>query len=323
MKNNHDQEPAFASNDGVPPDQQQELDETFLALDAGQRVHVVFERDWYGAALELSSNNDSGDDFAWALPEDLNVGDIVMTAVGRTNPFFICIERVQELGDATYMSPRDAFFTPVLVESLENASGFEITDGDVLSGHAARKLLGTLKRMIDSQEPIEVEVPECGRDFNFADWSYVMATRILQHEILAKRNSCAGCGTETGKLEPHSLERFVPGATVELHQLVTALELLCSTCHEFFHGSSMELLNRLRRPVCPECGASNPKEYRWGMQPPPLDEDEYVMAGCCVPDGPWPQWLCRECGASYSVISIPEGGYLHVVGADGKPLLRY
>lgn len=301
MHHNDEQAQDFTPDEPGAPHPANDLDESLFALDPSQRVHLVHEDDWFGAALELSEVNEEDAEFLWTLPEDLRVGDIVLTAVGGAHPFIICIERVHEVGEVACMSPQSVLSTPMLLGRLGKAVGMELSGDDSFEGAAARELLGTFKVLLEDPQPIIVEVPECGGRSDDSAWSYVMATRILDHDAPDKPQACAGCGTESGRLQPHLPTEITPGQTLELHDLVNRMELFCPTCHEFFHGSSVDLLKRLRRPTCPECGASNPQEYLWGMPAFPTDEENYVIAGCAFPEWPWPQWLCRECDCSYAV----------------------
>ena len=59
------------------------------------------------------------------------------------------------------------------------------------------------------------------------------------------------------------------------------------------------------KPVCPSCGSDRTSKIVWGMVTPDVMEEEDVVFGGCVVDGPADDRACRDCGHRWRVRPVP------------------
>jgi hypothetical protein len=54
---------------------------------------------------------------------------------------------------------------------------------------------------------------------------------------------------------------------------------------------------------CPNCGSHNGvKEIIYGLPSQPINDDDYVLGGCCITDSD-PTKVCRECDFEWDFVN--------------------
>lgn len=292
-----------------------------LTRPKGQRLYWCWAGDPLAAAIALVADPDSYD---WILPTGVRAGDLILTILGTEVPLVVAVEVVESaLAEAVTVERLATFSNPVSVEHIEEKLDFSLPrSSELLLATVADKILVAIAELVDSPLPIFVEAGVC-LPVSCGSTHEMIAVVSLLQEGAVEKISCDGCGqAEPIRLEPHLFRMKLEDTWLELQDHVDDTALLCVDCHTMVHRPQLEELRRFSSaPACPECGERNPKSIIWGMPVGPPSDDE-VVAGCAIPPGIIPEWMCRECETQYKVVGYREGLGLAFVDSQGVPLVE-
>lgn len=280
------------------------FDQQPFEINDSNSLHVIRNREWARAVVSLARNLDA---YHWKLPSGIQRGDTLVTILDCKPPIVSCIEKVLAVGDNTVeVEPRFDFPCPIIATDLERNSQLRLgSPHSKWEGREASKILDVLQGLSQVLPASAMSRADCSSADAAEEWSAVIVTKVLQLAAAHGDVTCSACGDQSAEFEGHFFETFAEGRRQSLQELAEAVELLCADCHARCHITSLKSLRAATRPSCPTCRASNPRIYLWGIPAVPVDEEE-VMAGCVLPEGPVPQFLCRSCSTSYAVLDTEK-----------------
>lgn len=269
----------------------------------GNHVYWCWMDDWEPAVESL---NGDLDEVTWGLPTGVRPGDVIVTAVNSEPALVVCVEQVSRVESGTvFVEPRWTVDQAVPVHQVEAGTGAKLPRATmVLVDETGDALLDQVVHLFEHPQPVFVVAGDCTPDGHRKAGSAVHALQILQDATMA----CAACGADDGTLELHYFRPRHFDLQLEIQDQLDDAAQLCQDCHRLCHSPSLKQLRDFARPTpltCPECGASNPREYIWGMpaDPEAAESDAVILGGCVLPGGLAPAYQCRACETDFSVVN--------------------
>lgn len=292
---------------------------TTLTRKKGQSLYWCWEEDPLSSAKSLVT---SVTNYDWNLVEGIREGDLVLTVVDSTPPLIVVFEVTDSVHDGKiYVDRLATFSNPIsLLEIEERLESTLPRMSQKLDAATADKVLTIISDLVDNPRPIFITAGKCMADDDYAAHETLAVISLLQQGEV-EEISCDACGRiDPSSLEPHLFRPKMENVRLEVQDHVDDMALLCLDCHKLAHRPSLQDLREFAAaPACPDCGERNPQSFIWGMPAGPPSENQ-VIAGCDIPSGILPEWLCRECETSYTVVAYRDGFGLARIDSQNNPV---
>jgi hypothetical protein len=269
--------------------------------------------------------------YPWTLVEGIREGDLILTVLGTVLPLVVAFEIAEAVTEeAVPVKPLAIFSNPISVEKIEEMLDISLPrSSEKLDDSTADKVLSTIAELISDPQPIFITAGVCSPSgFEDAEEMEMIAVISLLQQGDEGFLACDACARENPdpqnprrfRLTPHVFRPAMEDVLLEIQDHVDDTALLCSDCHAIAHRPTLKQLREFTAaPPCPGCGERNPRSFSRGIPTDPLD-DNHVVAGCDIPPGILPKWICRDCDTSYAVVDFPEGLGVSYIDSQNRPV---
>lgn len=301
---------------------------TPLTREKGQRLYWSWAEAPLEAAKSLVTDVET---YPWTLVEGIREGDLILTVLGTVLPLVVAFEIAEAVTEeAVPVKPLAIFSNPISVEKIEEMLDISLPrSSEKLDDSTADKVLSTIAELISDPQPIFITAGVCSPSgFEDAEEMEMIAVISLLQQGDEGFLACDACARENPdpqnprrfRLPPHVFRPAMEDVLLEIQDHVDDTALLCSDCHAIAHRPTLKQLREFTAaPPCPGCGERNPRSFSRGIPTDPLD-DNHVVAGCDIPPGILPKWICRDCDTSYAVVDFPEGLGVSYIDSQNRPV---
>ncbi|MFI8413843.1 hypothetical protein ACIGB6_15415 [Paeniglutamicibacter gangotriensis] len=301
---------------------------TTLTREKGQRLYWSWAGDSLEAAKSLVTDVET---YPWTLVEGIREGDLILTVLDTVSPLVVAFEVAGSVTEEAVPVERLATFSnPISVTKIEEKLDISLPrSSEKLDAFTADKVLSTIAELIKDPQPIFITAGACSPSGieDEKEMQMIGAISLLQQGEVDSL-SCDACGRQNPspqdpyqfRLIPHVFRPVMEDVLLDIQDHVDDTALLCTDCHTIAHQPTLKQLRDFTAaPPCPGCGERNPKSFIWGMPAGP-PSDNHVVAGCDIPPGILPEWMCRDCDTRYGVVAFPEDLGVSYIDSQNNPV---